>query len=71
MDLWWWCGSGGSSSGSGNGSSSSAGLLCILSLLFMSPLRLHIFDIFVCFMAKGGFFGPSSVKRGRTHIVLG
>ena len=30
----------------------------------------------VCFMAKsaffwGGGFGPSSVKRGRTHIVLG
>ena len=23
------------------------------------------------FLAKGGFFGPSSVKRGRTHIVLG
>jgi len=23
------------------------------------------------FMAKWGFFGPSSVKRGRTHIVLG
>ena len=37
--------------------------------LVMSPLRRHIF---VCFMAKGGFFfGPSSVKRGRTHIVLG
>jgi len=23
------------------------------------------------FMAKWGFFGPSSVKRGRIHIVLG
>jgi len=37
----------------------------------MSPLRRHIF---VCFMAKSAFwvfFGPSSVKRGRTHIVLG
>ena len=34
----------------------------------MSPLRRHIF---VCFLAKWGFFGPSSVKRGRTHIVLG
>jgi len=38
------------------------------SLFFMSPLRRHIF---VCFMGKYGFFGPSSVKRGRTHIVLG
>ena len=36
--------------------------------LIMSPLRRHIF---VCFMTKGGFFGPSSVKRGRTHIGLG
>jgi len=36
--------------------------------LFMSPLRRHIF---VCFMDKRGVFGPSSVKRGRTHIVLG
>jgi len=35
--------------------------------IIMSPLRRHIF---VCFMAKGGFFAPSSVKRGRTHIVL-
>ena len=38
--------------------------------LIMSPLRRHIF---VCFMAKsafGVFFGPSSVKRGWTHIVL-
>jgi len=34
----------------------------------MSPLRRHIF---VCFMGKRGVFGPSSVKRGRTHIVLG
>ena len=34
----------------------------------MSPLRRHIFD---CFLAKWGFFGPSSVTRGRTHIVLG
>jgi len=33
----------------------------------MSPLRRHSF----AFMAKWGFFGPSSVKRGRTHIVLG
>ena len=36
----------------------------------MSPLRRHIF---VCFMAKisflGFFFGFSSVKRGRIHIV--
>ena len=32
--------------------------------LFMSPLRRHIF---VCFMAKGVFFGPSSVTRDRTH----
>ena len=37
-------------------------------LLFMSPLRRHIF---VCFLAKWGFFGPSSIRRGRTHIVLG
>ena len=37
------------------------------SVIVMSPLRR---PIFVCFMAKGGFFGPSSVKRGRTHIVL-
>jgi len=37
-------------------------------VVIMSPLRRHIF---VCFMAKGIFFGPSSVKRGRTHIVLG
>jgi len=36
--------------------------------IFMSPLRRHIF---VCFLAKWGFFGPRSVKRGRTHIVLG
>jgi len=39
--------------------------------IVMSPLRRHIF---VCFMAKSAFwvfFGPSSVKRGRTHIVLG
>jgi len=36
--------------------------------IIMSPLRRHIF---VCFLAKWGFFGPSSVKRGRTHIVLG
>jgi len=28
-------------------------------------------DIFVCFLAKWGFFGPRSVKMGRTHIVLG
>jgi len=34
---------------------------------FMSPLRRHIF---VCFMGKRGVFGPSSAKRGRTHIVL-
>ena len=46
--------------------------LCgLIILIIMSPLRRHIF---VCFMAKsafGGFFGDSSVKRGRTHIVLG
>jgi len=36
--------------------------------VIMSPLRRHIF---VCFLAKWGFFSPSSVKRGRTHIVLG
>ena len=36
--------------------------------LVMSPLRRHIF---VCFLAKWGFFGPSSVEMGRTHIVLG
>jgi len=38
------------------------------SSIFMSPLRRHIF---VCFLAKWAFFGPSSVRRGRTHIVLG
>ena len=37
----------------------------LLSDIFMSPLRRHIF---VCFLAKWGFFGPSSVKRGRTHM---
>ena len=42
------------------------------NILVMSPLRRYIF---VCFMAKsaflgGGGFGPSSVKRGQTHIVL-
>ena len=41
--------------------------------IIMSPLRRHIF---VCFMAKSAFlgeggFGPSSVKRGRTHIQGG
>jgi len=35
--------------------------------VIMSPLRRHIF---VRFLAKWGFSGPSSVKRGRTHIVL-
>ena len=43
----------------------------LLYCFFMSPLRRHIF---VCFMAKSaflGFFGPSSVHRGRTHIVSG
>ena len=42
------------------------------SCLSMSSLRRHIF---VCFMTKSAFFvfffGPSSVKRGRIHIVLG
>jgi len=42
------------------------------SNFFMSPLMRHIF---VCFMAKsaflGGFFGPSSVTMGLTHIALG
>ena len=33
----------------------------------MSPLRRRIF---VCFYGKMGFFGPNSVKRSRTHIVL-
>jgi len=46
----------------------------IVTLSFiMSPLRRHT-CIFVCFMAKSAFwvfFGPSSVKGGRTHIVLG
>ena len=45
-------------------------LICfadVFFVLFMSPLRRHIF---VCFLAKWGFFGPSSVTRGRTHIVL-
>ena len=37
-------------------------------VIIMSPLRRHIF---VCFLAKWEFFGPSSVKRGRTPIVLG
>ena len=41
-------------------------------LIIMSPLRRHIF---VCFKVKSAFwgflFGPSSVKRGRTNIVLG
>jgi len=39
--------------------------------IIMSLLRRHIS---VCFMAKSAFwvfFGPNSVKRGRTHIVLG
>ena len=36
--------------------------------LIMLPLRRHIF---VCFLSKWGFFGPSSVTRGRTHVVLG
>jgi len=43
----------------------------LIQSVIMSPLRRHIF---VCFMAKSAFwgvFGPSSVKRGRTHIVLG
>ena len=37
-------------------------------IVFMSPLRRHKF---VCFLAKEGFFSPSSVKMGQTHIVLG
>jgi len=36
-------------------------------LLSMSPLRRHSFALW----QKGFFFGPSSVKRGRTHLVLG
>ena len=40
-----------------------------ISKIIMSPLRRHIF---VCFMDKrGGGFGPSSVKMGRTHVVFG
>ena len=31
----------------------------VIKDVIMSPLRRHIF---VCFMAKSGFFGPSSVK---------
>ena len=51
----------------------SVGRMLVLAFitLIMSPLRRHIF---VCFMAKsaflGGFFGPSYITRGRTHIVL-
>jgi len=39
----------------------------IILCLIMSPLRRY--NSFA-FMAKWEFFGPSSVKRGRTHIVF-
>jgi len=48
-----------------------AAAAAVTVVVIMSPLRRHIF---VCFMAKSAFwvfFGPSSVKRGRTHTVLG
>jgi len=38
----------------------------VANIIFMSPLRRHSFAL----GAKGGVFGPSSVKRGRTHIVF-
>jgi len=43
-------------------------ILIAARYVIMSPLRRHIF---VCFIGKNGVFGPSSVKRGRTHKVLG
>ena len=44
-----------------------------VKLFFMSPLRaatyIRLLHGKIGFLE--GFFGPSSVKRGRTHIVLG
>ena len=34
-------------------------------------LLYYIGDIYSLALWEKGFFGPSSVKRGRTHIVLG
>jgi len=39
--------------------------------VFMSPLRRHIRLLHGKIGILEGFFGPSSVHRGRTHIVLG
>ena len=49
-------------------------ILYLVMLSFVSFIYVAAKATFVCFMAKsafGVFFGPSSVKRGWTHIVLG
>jgi len=41
------------------------------TLIYIAPACRMTSEALRPFLAKGGFFDPSSVKRGRTHIVLG